>query len=133
MNQTVYKDILRRFMRQCVTRGGPFWEAHAWRLHHINAPDHTALSIGQFFAERNNCNFGILPYSLDLAPCDFFLFSKIKSVLKRTHFSDIGSIKMAATTELRKIPEKALQECIESWKRRMHKCFKVKGNYFEGI
>ena len=40
-------------MRQCVTRGGPFCEAHAWRLHHINAPDYTALSIGQFFAERN--------------------------------------------------------------------------------
>ena len=52
VNQTVYKDILQRLMRQCVTRGRPFWEAHAWTLHHDNAPDHAALSIGQFF-ERN--------------------------------------------------------------------------------
>ena len=116
-----------------MTRGGPFWEAHTWRLHHINAPDHTALSIGQFFAERNIATLEYPPYSLDLASCDFFLFPKIKSVLKRTHFSDIDSIKMAATTELKKIPENAFQECIESWKRQMHKCFKVEGNYFEGI
>ena len=40
---------------------------------------------------------------------------------------------MAATTELKKIPENVFQECIESWKRRMHKCFKVEGDYFEGI
>ena len=133
MNQTVYKDIFRRLMRQCVTRGGPFWVAHAWRLHHINAPDHTALSIGQFFAERNIATLQHPPYSLYLAPSDFFLFSKIKSVLKRTYFSDIDSIKMAGTTELKKIPENVFQECIEFWKRRMHKCFKVEGDYFEGI
>ena len=114
MNQTVYKDILRRLMRQCVTRGGPFWEAHAWRLHHINASDHTALSIGQIIAERNIATLEYPQYSLDLAQCDFFLFPKIKSVLKRTHFSDIDSIKMAATTELKKIPENVFQECIES-------------------
>ena len=120
-------------MRQCVTRGGPFWEAHAWRLHHINAPDRTALIIGQFFAERNIATLEYPPYFLDLAPCDFFLFPKIKSVLKRTHFFDIDSIKMAATTELKMIPENVFQDFIESWKRRMHKCFEVEGNYFEGI
>ena len=132
MDQTVYKDILQSLMRQCVTRRRPFWEAHAWMPHHDNAPDHTALSIGQFF-ERNIAILEYPPYSPDLAPCDFFLFPKIKSVLKRTHFSDIDSIKMAATTELKKIPENAFQERIESSKRRMHKCFKVEGNYFEGI
>ena len=116
-----------------MIRGGPFWEAHAWRLHHINAPDYTAQSIGQFFAERNIATLEYPPYSLDQTPSDFFLFPKIKSVLKRTHFSDIDSIKMAVMTELKKIPEKVFQECIESWKRRMHKCLKVEGNYLEGI
>ena len=116
MNQTVYKNILRRFMRHCVTRGGPFWEAHAWRLHHINTPNHTALSIGQFFAERNIVTLKYPPYSLDLTLCDFFLFPKIKSVLKRTHFSDIDSIKMAATTELKKIPENAFQGLLNPGK-----------------
>ena len=63
----------------------------------------------------------------NLGQCDFFLFPKIKFVLKGTHFSDIGSIKMAATTELKKIPENAFQECFKLWKRRMHKHFQVEG------
>ena len=92
--------------------GKSLWEAHAWALHHDSAPAHTALSIRQFLAERNIATLEHPPYSPDLASCDFFLFPKIKSVLKGTHFSDIDSIKMAATTELKKIPENAFQECL---------------------
>ena len=70
------------------------------------------------------------PYIPPIWPCVTF---EIKSVLKRVHFSDIDYIKMAATTELKKIPENAFQECFKSWKRQMHKCFQVEGDYFEGI
>ena len=66
-------------------------------------------------------------------PCDFFLFPKIKFVLKEINFFGIDSIKMAATTELKKFSENAFQECIEFEKRQMHKCSKVEGDYFEGI
>ena len=40
---------------------------------------------------------------------------------------------MAATAELKMIPENAFQEYFKLWKRRMHKCFQVEGDYFEGI
>ena len=133
VNQTVYKEILRCLVRSVRDKRRTLWEAHAWTLHRNNAPAHTALSIRQFLAERNIATLKHPPYSPDLAPCDFFLFPKIKSVLKGTHFSDIDSIKMAATTELKKIPENAFQECFESWKKQMHKCFQVEGDYFEGI
>ena len=107
-------------------------EAKAWALHYDNAPAHTTLSICQFLAETNIATLENLPYSPDLAPCDFFVFPKIKLVLKGTHFSDIDSIKKGATTELKKIPENAFQECFESWKKQMHKCLGVEGDYFEG-
>ena len=133
MNQTVYKKILRRLVRSMRNKRRSLWEAHAWALYHDNAPVHTALSIRQFLAERNIATLKHFLYSPYLAPCDFFLFPKIKSVLKGTHFSDIDSIKMAATAELKKISENAIHECFESWKRQMHKCFQVEGAYFEGI
>ena len=62
-------------MRQCVTRGGPFWEAHAWRLHHINAPDHTALSVGQFLAERSIATLEY-PHILPIWPAVTFPLSQ---------------------------------------------------------
>ena len=49
----VYKDILRSLMRSVRDKRRSFWGAHEWTLHHDNAPAHTALSIGQFLAERN--------------------------------------------------------------------------------
>ena len=133
VNQTIYKKILWHLIRSVRDKRRSLWEANARALHHDSAPAHTALSIGQFLAERNIATLEHPPYSPDLAPCDFFLFPKIKSVLKGTHFSDIDSIKKAVMTELKKIPENAFQECFESWKKRMHKCLQVEGDYFEGL
>ena len=113
VNQTVYKKILRRLVRSVRDKRRSLWEANACALHHDNAPTHTALSICQFLPERSIATLEHPPYSPALAPCDFFLFPKIKSVLKGTHFSDIDSIKAAATTELKRIPENAFQECFE--------------------
>ena len=72
------------------------------------------------------------PYSLDLAPCDFFLFPKLKGIIKGTHFEGVEAIKRAVTTELRGIPEESFQQRVEAWQRRMEKCVRGKGGYFEG-
>ena len=79
-------------------------------------PEHPTVSGGE---ER--ANSGASPYSPDLAPCDFFLFPKLKEVIKR-----------ALTTELRRIPEEAFRGCIKVWKKRLDKCVRLEGNYFEG-
>jgi len=49
-------------------------------------PAHNALSVKQFLANNNITVLEHPPYSPDLAPCNFCLFPKIKSVLKGTHF-----------------------------------------------
>jgi hypothetical protein len=63
-----------------------FWCAVAnntWILHHDNAPAHTALSVRECLASKQ---ITVLvehpPYSPDLAPNDFFLFPKMKEILK---------------------------------------------------
>ena len=53
MNQTIYKNILRRLVRSVHDKRRSLWVAHAWMLHHDNAPADTALSIRQFLVERN--------------------------------------------------------------------------------
>jgi hypothetical protein len=40
-------------------------------------------------------------YSPDLAPRDFFLFPKIKEILKRGHFDDIDDIRSNTTAALK--------------------------------
>ena len=127
VNRTVYKEILWHLVRSVHDKRQSLWEANAWALHDNNAPAHTALSICQFLAERNIATLEHSPYSPDLAPCDFFLFPKIKSVLKGTHFSDIDFIKKAVTTELKKIPENPFQEFLNHGKSKCTSAYEWKG------
>ena len=108
------------------------WQDKSWLLHHDNASRHNALSIRQFLAEKNIAVLEQPPYSPDLAPCDFFLFPKLKGIIKGIHFEGVEAIKRAVTTELRGIPEESFQQCIEAWQRRMDKCIRLEGDYFEG-
>ena len=72
------------------------------------------------------------PYSPDMAPCDFFLFPKIKKTLKGHRFTAIDDIKRASLKELKAIPKIEFQKCFEDWKKRWHKYIISNGDYFEG-
>ncbi|KAF6371995.1 hypothetical protein mRhiFer1_009734 [Rhinolophus ferrumequinum] len=75
---------------------------------------HTALSVREFLASKQITVLGHLPYSPDLAPNDFFLYPKIKEILKGRHFDDIQDTKGNTMTALMAIPEKVFQKYFES-------------------
>ena len=52
-------------------------------------------------------------YSPDLAPNDFFLFPKIKEILKGRHLDDIDHIRSNTTAALKAIPQNQFQNCFE--------------------
>jgi len=114
ISQRVYKEILRRLLRSVREKRGELWRDKSWLLHHDNAPAHKALSIRQFLAEKNIAVLEQPPYSPDLAPCDFFLFPKLKGIIKGTRFEVVEAISRAVTTALRGIPEESFQQCIEA-------------------
>jgi hypothetical protein len=49
--------------------------------------------MSQLLAGKDISAMDHLPYSHDLAPADFWLFPKLKRVLRGKHFSDIEDIK----------------------------------------
>jgi len=71
-------------------------------------------------------------YSPDLAPSDFFLFPKIKEILKGRRFDDNDDIRSNTAAALKAIPQNQFQNCFEGWTRRWHRCTASKGEYFEG-
>ena len=72
-------------------------------------------------------------YSPDLAPCDFFLFSRLKRPMKGRRFATIEEIKTESLSELKEIPKSAYQKCFEDWKKPWNKCIISEGDYFEGV
>ena len=71
-------------------------------------------------------------YSPDLAPSDFFLFPKLKEILKGSHFDNIGNIRSNTRAALKAIPQNHFQNCFEGRTRRWHRCIASQGEYFEG-
>jgi len=69
-------------------------------LHHGNAPAHTALSIQELLMKKNIPVLPHPPYSPELAPCDFYIFPKLKLKLKGHHFEMMENIQKIVTDEL---------------------------------
>jgi len=100
-------------------------------LHHDNAPAHTALSVREFLATKQITVLEHPAFSPDLAPSDFFLFSKIKEILNERHFDDIDDIRSNTTAVLKAITQNHFQSCFEGWTRRWHGCIASQGDYLE--
>ena len=99
INQQVYKEILQLLLRSVPEKRRELWQDKSWLLHHNNAPADNALSIWQFLAEKNIALLKQPPYSPDLAPCDFFLFPKLKGIIKGTFFEGVEAIKRATCND----------------------------------
>ncbi|VVC27913.1 Hypothetical protein CINCED_3A014477 [Cinara cedri] len=85
---------------------------------------------------RNDRRLSILleypPYSPDLVPCDFYLFPKIKTALKGTHFRSVEEVKTKAPDLLKGLTSEELQNCFEQWRTRMERCIVMGREYIEG-
>ncbi|PNF43029.1 hypothetical protein B7P43_G08778 [Cryptotermes secundus] len=77
------------------------------------------LEMAQDMLDNANSNPNFLntaPYSPDTAPCDFWLFSKLKMPLKGTRFESREDIMQNATARLITSPKDAFQKCFQQWR-----------------
>ena len=107
------------------------WRDGDWILHHDNAPAHTSHLVQQFLAKHGTAQLQQPPYSPDLAPCDFFLFPRLKKVLKGHRFEATEDIKRNSTKTLLDIPKEEFAKCFQQWQQRWAKCVAAEGNYVE--
>ena len=132
VNKEYYLQVQRR-LREAIRKKRPdLWKHNLCLLHHDNPPAHTSLLVREFLAKNNTVTMPQPPYSSDMAPCDFFLFSKIERTLKGRRFTAIYDIKGASLEELKAIPKIEFEKCFEDWKKLWHKCIISNGDYFEG-
>jgi hypothetical protein len=75
-----------------------------------------------------------LPYSPDRAPCDFFLFPKMKLRLKGRRFDVTEEIHAESQEVIDTLTYENFQGCMKSWETRWDRCIRVhaQGDYFEG-
>ena len=101
-----------------------------------SSQDHTyscIMSHAEFFGKIANHPGDIVPlYSPELAPCNFWLFPKLKSALKWKRFQIIDEIQEDMMRQQMAIPTKGFEECFEQWERCWENCVRSQGAYLEG-
>ncbi|UYV75280.1 hypothetical protein LAZ67_12003281 [Cordylochernes scorpioides] len=123
VNKEYYLQVMRN-LREAIRQKRPdLWKNKNWLLHHDNAPSHTSLLVRDFLAKNNTLMMPQPPYSPDLAPCDFFLFPKLKRPMKGRRYTTLDEIKTASKEELIKILKNDFLKFFEDWKNRWHKIF----------
>lgn len=129
VNAQFYKEVLQRLNHR-VARVRKEIRA-SWKLHHDNAPAHTAFVVTAYLTKIGVTTFPQPPYSPDLAPADFFLFPRLKKNLKGKHLESVDNVQATTTAYLKSIPREEFLEAYDAWKSRWQKCIDAEGSYFE--
>jgi hypothetical protein len=66
-----------------------------------------------------------------LVPADFFLFFRLKSVMKGTRFADVAAIQERVTAVLRSIPKEAFADSFQKLYEGCQQCVVKDDDYFE--
>jgi len=84
VNKKYYLQVMKRLrLREAVRRRRPdLWKGNKWSLHHVNAPVRSSLLICDFLTKHETTLVPQPSCSPDLAQADFFLFTKLKSLLQ---------------------------------------------------
>jgi transposase len=77
------------------------WDETRWTLLPDSAPSHMATTVQQFLAGKQIALMPEPPYASHLAPCDFWLFPRIKMGLLGQGFVTLEDVKCKATAGLR--------------------------------
>jgi len=71
-------------------------------------------------------------YSPDLAPCDFYVFPKVKPRLKGRPFISIEEIQAQSQQVLNTLTPADFKDCFQKWQNRWDRCTEAQCDYFEG-
>jgi hypothetical protein len=132
VNGKFYCEVLKRLREGNRRKRPDKWKKNNWFLHHDNAPAHTTLVVRQFLTSKDVTVIPPHLYSLDIAPCDFLLFPKMKLRLKGRRFDTTEEIYAETQDVIDTLTFEKFQGCMKSWETCWDRCIHVQGDYFEG-
>ena len=128
-----YRDVVLKKLKKYFEKRRPATGFKHVRLLHDNAPAHTSSIVTKFLESERVTVLPHPPYSPDLAPCDFFLFPKLKKFLSGRRYLSRQALGSAIHQYLRSIPKSVYRDAFKKWINRLKLCISHHGEYFEGM
>ena len=82
LKKEYYVEVLREFRKRFLRKRPALFKSGQWHFHQDNAPVHNSIFVIDYLTIMGIKTVPHPPYSLNLAPCDFCLFPKLKENLE---------------------------------------------------
>ena len=133
VNARFYKGKVLHKLKKYFLNHRPATGLRVVRLLHDNASSHKAAIVHEYLKQENGVELPHPPYSPDLAPCDFFLFPRLKKHLAGRKYQTRKTFGLAIFHCLNGIPRKDYENAFKNWIKRLKICLSHGGEYFEGL
>lgn len=130
INSDYYIDLLVRLKAEIIKKR-PHLAKKKVLFHQDNAPCHKSKKT---MDKINELGFELLPhppYSPDLAPSDYYLFSQLKKMLRGKRFRSDEEVIAESESYFEGLDASAYKTGIEKLEKRWNACISAKGNYFD--
>ena len=93
VNKEYYVEVLREFRQRFRRKRPALFKSGQWHFYQDNAPVHNSILVTDYLTKMGIKTVPHSPDSPDLAPCDFWLFPKLRGC----RYETIDEIKEAVT------------------------------------
>ena len=98
-----------------------------WHFHQDNAPVLYSILVKNYLTKMSIKTVPHPPYSPDLAPCDIWLFPKLRGC----RYETIEEIKEPVTTVIDTLTQEDFHGALQNLLERYNKCIAAERDYFE--
>mgnify|MGYP003546937451 CR=1 FL=1 len=131
INSAYYTNLLDKDLRKALKNKRRGKLSSIPLLQQDNARPHTAKLTVSTVQRLGWTLLPHPPYSPDLAPSDYHLFSALKKPLRGHHFANLDEMKTAVSAWIAETPRIFFDNGIRKLTQRWEKCVKLNGDYIE--
>ena len=128
INKEYYVEVLREFRKRFRRKRPALFKSGQWHFQQDNAPVHNSILVTDYLTKMGINTVPQPPYSPDLAPCDFWLFSKLRGC----RYETIEKMKEGVTKVIDTLTQVNFHGALQKLLERCNKCLAAGGDYFEG-
>ena len=127
VNKEYYVEVLREFRKRFHRKRPALFKSGQWHFHQDNAPVHNFILVTDYLSKIGIKTVPHPSYSPNLAPCDFWLFPKLRGC----HYETIEEMKEAVTKVIDTLTQEDFHGAFQKLLKRYNKCIAAGGHYFE--
>ena len=131
INKEYYVEVLMEFGKRFRQKRPALFKSAQWHFHQDNALVHNSILVTDYLTKMGIKTVPHPPYSRDLAPCDFWLFPKLKEKLRGCRYERIEEMKEAVTKVIDTLTQEDFHGAFQKLLER-YNYIAAGGDYFEG-